>query len=456
MARTFPSSIQNNAQGILSLEILQEIKRVYYIPNEEGGSIGDVQSKPIKWKLLEINLISGNLSIYPFRNDYEDFFLPKYNEIEIIVLSGFDFQDVNSSEDVEELLNELPTAFVKDYNYGLGLKKEYSCIISMLENLNVKHLTISVDEKTSINEIVGSSVINYHEFEKIRKSINRIHTNARAIANEVKQGNCYNHMAYFLKDSKKYPQKGLSVNPSLIAKLFLQTLPKISDEENTNAIQTIKRNASKIAKESPETIVKLRNDLELVSLEQLIEKFESMLFKKLKEDDWQNLLNENPFILTLAFGYPIIKIQNQASVGGRTIAGGGDKIADFLTKNSISNNAALFEIKTPTTKLLNANTYRDGVYTPSKDLSGAINQLLDQKHKFEKSIPTIKDNSRIHDLESYSVHGILIIGQTPPDPDQQKSFELARGNSKNVTIITFNELLEKLKQLLDFLSTTKP
>ena len=51
------------------------------------------------------------------------------------------------------------------------------------------------------------------------------------------------------------------------------------------------------------------------------------------------------------------------------------------------------------------------------------------------------------------MHCVLIVGQTPEDADKQKSFELFRHNSKDVEIITFDELLEKLKQLRDFLGS---
>jgi len=199
-------------------------------------------------------------------------------------------------------------------------------------------------------------------------------------------------------------------------------------------------------------LVKLRDDIELVTLDRLIEKFGEMLGKNLPEARWQKLFNDNPFILNLAFSYPIIKIQDQAHVGGRKFSGDGDKIADFLVKNGISNNAALFEIKSPSAKLLNCKPYRENVYTPSSDLAGAINQMLDQRNKFQKEIASLKETSRIYDLESYAVHGVLIIGKTPLDVDQQKSFELFRGNSKDIVIITFDELLEKLSLLRGFLS----
>jgi hypothetical protein len=140
-------------------------------------------------------------------------------------------------------------------------------------------------------------------------------------------------------------------------------------------------------------------------------------------------------------------------VGGRTFSGIGEKISDFLVKNNLTNNTALIEIKTPSTKLLNKKAYRESVYGPSQEFSGSINQLLDQKYKFQKEIVSLKGNSRIYDLESYSVNCVLIIGKTPEEIDQKKSFELFRGNSKDIEIITFDELLEKLKQLHDFLSS---
>lgn len=179
--------------------------------------------------------------------------------------------------------------------------------------------------------------------------------------------------------------------------------------------------------------------------------FEKMLERNLSEGNWQKLFNENPFILNMAFGYPIIKIQGQASVGGRKISGDGDKITDFLVKNNISNNVAVIEIKTPNTKLVNKSVYRKSVSSPSTELKGAVTQMLDQINNFQKSFPLFKDTSKIFDIETYYVHGVLIIGRSLTDNDQQKSFELFRGNSKNITIVTFDELLIKLQQLLLFI-----
>ena len=69
----------------------------------------------------------------------------------------------------------------------------------------------------------------------------------------------------------------------------------------------------------------------------------------------------------------------------------------------------------------------------------------------KQGVATIKNNNRVYDIESYAVHCILVIGRLPVNDDEIKSFEIYRRNSKNVQIITFDELLFKLKQLHEFL-----
>lgn len=221
-------------------------------------------------------------------------------------------------------------------------------------------------------------------------------------------------------------------------------------------MQLVEDNKRAIAEKAPQQLFQLRQDIDLITLEVVIDRFEDMLAKNLSEARWQDLFNENPFILTLAFGFPVIKIQDQAHVGGRTLSGSQDTVTDFLVKNRLSNNAALFEIKTPTTPLLSKKAYRNNLYAPSADLVGALNQMLDQKHEFQKAVASLKESTRAYDLESYAVHGVLIIGSTPPDVDRQKSFELFRGNSKDIAVLTFDELLGKLRQLHEFLASGTP
>lgn len=273
-------------------------------------------------------------------------------------------------------------------------------------------------------------------------------------ARTVKSTVAHNILAERLGLPKQNPKAGRHPCRRLFT-AAAQGKEKLSEEDQNAVIGALSSHAAGIAQDQPEKLAKLRGDIELVTLEALIKRFEVMLGKKLAEPHWQDFFNQNPFVLNMAFGYPVIKVGDQASVGGRKLSGGGEKITDFLVKNSLTNNTAIFEIKTPQTMILNKTPFREGVFTPSSDLSGSINQALDQRYQLERQIAQIKDNTRLYDIESYAVHCCLVIGKTPEGDDQKKSLELFRRNSKDVEIVMFDELLEKLKQLGTFLRASE-
>jgi hypothetical protein len=128
----------------------------------------------------------------------------------------------------------------------------------------------------------------------------------------------------------------------------------------------------------------------LLWLDDLISRFETMLDKNLTEGPWQKMFEENPFMINMAFGIPIVKLQAQAYVGGRKIFGSGEKIADFSFKSSTTNNATVVEIKNLGSLLLSTKGYRRNLSSPSSDLVSAVNQMLDQIYQFQKNISSIK------------------------------------------------------------------
>lgn len=75
-----------------------------------------------------------------------------------------------------------------------------------------------------------------------------------------------------------------------------------------------------------------------------------------------------------------------------------------------------------------------------------------------KNLTGLKESSRQWDCESYAVSGFVVAGRTPSasDPARQKSFELYRANSRSVTIVTYDEILERLRLLRDFLTPASP
>jgi len=431
-----------------------------YIPPAEklkDAGLDQDETKSFVIPLIDVNEQSDYLQIYPLNTlaTHPQFLQPKYDVLKSITLANFGFGGAEEQGEVEELLGALPAAFIKDFNYGLGFLKEFRFIPHTVESMGFKHLVIDNNGITKIDDETRTLTLEFSEFDELRKQLNRVSYATQKTARKVKSSSVYNALCDFI-DDEKYPQKPLDIKDTYIERSIAKGSDidnvDISASERMHIIKTVSNNAREILGEDSHSLVRLKNEIELVTLEELILAFSGMMDKKLAEDKWQDLFQENPFILNLLFGYPIIKIQDQASVGGRKLSGKGEKITDFLSKNVKSNNTAIVEIKKPQAKLLNATEYREGVFSPSSELSGSLNQTLDQRYKLQKEIATIKENTRNYDIETYSVHCVLVIGKTPEGQSEQKSFEIFRKNSKDVDVITFDEVLEKLKQLHDFLS----
>lgn len=464
MARAFQ---QNDParDGFLEVEEPRSnFVEVYFIPPEPSllaAGVGPNDAKSYKTKLLDIDGAQRLLTIYPISafGNQSGFLEPKYDQVERItiedtdiVFTGLDGAVPKTSDDVLEVLEDLPSAFTKDYAYGLGLAKPYRFIVDAVEELSDCTEIVITDQNTTGPAQNDDRIfyISKKDFEQARVELAKIDRHAQTAARAVKTTTAYNILAERMNVPKMDPKTGRHPYRRMFTAIA-QGKEELSEADQNAVLGVITNHAADIAEDQPEKLAKLRGDIELVTLDALILRYEKMVGQKLAEGRWQNFFNENPFILNMAFGYPVIKVRDQASVGGRKLSGGGEKITDFLVKNSLTNNTAIFEIKTPQTPVLNKTPFRDGVFTPSADLSGSINQALDQKYQFQKQIAQIKDNTRLYDIESYAVHCCLVIGNTPESDDQKKSFELFRRNSKDVEIVTFDELLEKLKQLSTFL-----
>lgn len=469
----FPFYLSNNADpGHLEIEEPSEDKIVvFYVPSEGRIAIylDDDEEADVRVKLIAFDLSGPKMSIFPIhaRGNPDDmtgkpneFLQSKYPRIQQITIAdgnyiGTDIVEtaLSTEDDIMMMLEDLPPCFLKDYDSGLGFAPPYKVIIDVVEELSkCKEILIDVDCETGPDDEEETFFIATKDFEWIRKFINRTATHSQNAARSVKRASTFN----FLAGKLGKPLVEVEVGRSTLRKQFTEALIQgedtLSPADQALMVEVLTKHTNSIVKAKPEKLTSLKRNIELVTLDDLIGRYEEMIALRLPEKRWQTFFEENAFLLSLAFGYPILKVKEQPSVGGHTISGSGEKIPDFLVKNSLTNNCAIIEIKTPQASLLNSTPIRTSVYVPSSELVGAVNQALDQKYHFDQEIAQKKSNSRIYDIESYSVHCYLIVGRLPAVEDEKKSFELYRGNSKNVVIVTFDELLEKLKQLRELLA----
>lgn len=364
--------------------------------------------------LLDVHAGYDCLTMYPIITlPNSRFMQEKYYRILSISVVGLGIQTPTDEREVQELLENLPEGFVKDFDYGLGLRKRYRFIIDALGEVpGVRSLVIAHDEET---EALGAVFqMSAWDFDAVVAGIERISNKYQRNGQVEKSIFAYNAMLHNL-DPRRHPERTRPYKPDTIYRYIAKGAAhaaKLSHKDRVAVVQAVADNVQRIATEDTQSLMELRNEIEIVTLGELISRFESMLRRNLSESKWQTFLQENPFILGLTLSVPVLCMGGGVSVGGRALSGGGEKFADFLVKNALTNNAALVEIKTPQSRLF-GKEYRPGVFAPSAELVGAVSQVLDQKQKFERQFLVMLHNSRNLELEPHSIRCILIVGTTP-------------------------------------------
>jgi hypothetical protein len=163
------------------------------------------------------------------------------------------------------------------------------------------------------------------------------------------------------------------------------------------------------------------------------------------EEFWQREFSKHSFVLGLLFAYPIVIVQGKAFVGGKQYDNKHGNLADFLGRVSSSGNAVVIEIKAPTTRLLGGQ-YRDDIFPPSRDLVGAISQVI---HYYESlaNAPEIRQGA---ELSVSSPRCVIISGNAASELTgdyQKRSFERFRERLLGVTLVTFDEFFERVANL---------
>jgi hypothetical protein len=174
------------------------------------------------------------------------------------------------------------------------------------------------------------------------------------------------------------------------------------------------------------------------------------------ETAWQQFFNLNPWIFGYGLSYRFQAIlQREFSASDTTAAGKDEVISDFLLGDQRF--TTFVELKKPDTPLFNTDKNRSGSWCLSNELTWAISQILEQKASGQIKIETKKvlldDNDQPITQRSFDPKVILIIGcwdqveQSNDTPGvksiKRKTFELFRRDSRNVEIITYDELYER-------------
>jgi len=192
--------------------------------------------------------------------------------------------------------------------------------------------------------------------------------------------------------------------------------------------------------------------------------------KKLSESDvtegeWQNYFESNPWIFGHGLRYVFLSkagSQLEAVTTGSEFNKPGKRADGLLYTRAEVSQYVLVEIKRATTDLLKSSPYRPGCWSVSDEVSGAVTQI--QKTTFEFARSHIRDDEKdeygnstgrvIYRIEPKS---FLIVGSleyVKGNDDQISCFELYRRNIRSPEILTFDELYQRARCIVENISSS--
>jgi hypothetical protein len=190
----------------------------------------------------------------------------------------------------------------------------------------------------------------------------------------------------------------------------------------------------------------------------IIEEFEASLqTHRSDEAYWQRLFEENPWIIEAAFSAAVFILNGETYLGGKLPVGRqgkGGVATDFLGAEASTKSFNVVDIKTPGAELV-GDVYRgergseldNEIYSISPELSGGIvqvrNQIAVAVENFTQTLGRgFAELNRVHPK------GVLIAGLVGElGPRQQFSLNQFRQGLFSLTVITYDELLQRLKIL---------
>lgn len=192
--------------------------------------------------------------------------------------------------------------------------------------------------------------------------------------------------------------------------------------------------------------------------------FESLKNQKdcTNESLWQMFFEKNPWIFGYGLGYIFLSGLNDKKleqvVQGHSVASHGKRVDALMKTKGVISNLCFIEIKTHATELLYSKPYRSGCWAPSKELAGAVAQVQGtvasavENLSSKLSLEDKYGNPTGEEIYNYQPKSYLVVGSMSEftnehgvNKDQLRSFELFRKNTTNPEIITFDELYERAR-----------
>lgn len=404
---------------------------------------------------------NGNLRIFPAKgSDFDS--SEAHGQILEIRLEGHEKPFLYEHPEHGFLLDGLPDGLGSVFRYGMNLPRKYKCITNAIElGTECTVLSLTHDEKTSVE---GKQFrLPYEKFNEFVQEIDRLHNRGHSVVYRIKNVTARNLVSSATSDPHIEPGRG---RLPIIQKMTDAILGNntLEDSEVEDVINLLTDQVASVARRRTESVGQLREDLNLVTLEVLIERFSKSLNDKKRSRDesfWQSFFTDNQFALQQLFGFPVVKVSDkQLQVKPPRSDGSGAREVDFLLLNTLTKEGLIVEIKTPSATLMKDRSYRgtgsSDVFPPHQDLVKAVAQLQSQMESLQEQVTKkLADDDPLSRVHHASPRGALIVGQVSTlDAVSLESFRRYRDGLHNVTVLGFDEVAERLRALQQMLSNS--
>ena len=373
---------------------------------------------------------------------------PPFYSITYIDNSTYELPD-DAGGAISQIDMRLPWGLFKDSDRGFGFAKPIEEAWRVLGSA-FRSAALTIVPEGETRKDGNNLIVSQKDLDSIRRAANRIDKRKNDGIRREKGAVVFSEILTKL-DPERFvvrSQELVEVKRADASKV----LHRLSREASQRSVTNIRASLPSLAAQQPDALLKLHSEIERVTLAEMIARYEQHLAKDLSEQKWQSFFTGNRFVLSLAFARPVWLLHTQFHARGSSINGAGAQVGDFLFKE-LGQGLALVEIKKPGTELVRARPYRNTeVYAPTDDLSGALTQTLLQQSEIRSNWLAHQGNRSLKDSRPESIKCVIVAGRTPTDSAQIRSFELFRNACKDVEILTFDELLAKLRLTLEHLT----
>lgn len=189
----------------------------------------------------------------------------------------------------------------------------------------------------------------------------------------------------------------------------------------------------------------------------VLEEFRNSMAEEKREGYWQDFFEQHTWIFGYGLNYQILRlVEGQPYYGGRRVEGAGDQRGDFLCRTeALIKFTVLVDIKKPQSPIFGGRHYRNGAWSLHSELTGGVSQLQANCRTWDHDgSQEEQTHERLLRERTYTVEpdSILVIGhssQYAEDTEKRNTFEAFRQNLHKPQIITFDELYERAKFIVE-------